>query len=58
MTSENIEWAEHTLLHQVNEAKKDRPVRRIVVGELDAMTPIAQEFLDFLQRLIKDGELL
>ena len=53
-----VEWAEHTLLHKINEIKKEHPVESIVVTQLEANTAIAQEFLDFLMRLVKDGERL
>ena len=51
MTSEQVEWDEYTLLHQIIHEKKDKPHETIVVQNLEAETPIAQEFLDFLQRL-------
>ena len=56
--SEMVEWAEHTLLHKVNEARKDKAVESIAIDELEAKTAIAQEYVDFLMRLVKDNERL
>ena len=53
-----VEWAEHTLLHKVNEARKDKAVESIAIDELEAKTAIAQEYVDFLMRLVKDNERL
>ena len=47
-SSEKEEWAEHTILHKVNQVKEDSPVLTIAVEGLDATTPIAMEFIDFL----------
>ena len=48
MDSEMVEWAEHTLVHKINEYKKDSAVKTIVIDELEAKTSIAQEYIDFL----------
>ena len=53
-----VEWAEHTLRHKVNEVKKDTAVESIIVGELEASTANAQEYIDFLLRLLEDDERL
>ena len=53
-----VEWAEHALLHKINEIKKDSSVQSIEINELEANTAIAQEFIDFLLRLVKDNERL
>ena len=58
MTTGQVEWAEHLLSHEVNEVKKDKPVETIAIRKLEAKTAIAQELIDFFQRLLKEDDQL